>query len=94
MTGTEKETVKALIRKIREQGITVLLVEHDMRVVMDISDTVIVLNHGAVIAEGPPVEIQSHPGVIRAYLGDPGGSGRPPGPPDPGLPRGPRPAVP
>jgi branched-chain amino acid transport system ATP-binding protein len=71
MTGAEKETVKALIRKIRERAVTVLLVEHDMRVVMGISDTVIVLNHGSVIAEGPPAAIQSHPDVIRAYLGAP-----------------------
>jgi branched-chain amino acid transport system ATP-binding protein len=69
MTGVEKDTVSGLIRGIREQGITVLLVEHDMRLVMGISDTVIVLNHGSVIAEGPPAAIQAHPDVIRAYLG-------------------------
>jgi branched-chain amino acid transport system ATP-binding protein len=69
MTGAEKEAVSGLIRSIREQGITVLLVEHDMRLVMGISDTVIVLNHGSVIAEGPPAAIQAHPDVIRAYLG-------------------------
>jgi branched-chain amino acid transport system ATP-binding protein len=48
-----------------------LLVEHDMRLVMGVSETVIVLNHGRVIAEGPPVAIQAHPDVIRAYLGSP-----------------------
>jgi branched-chain amino acid transport system ATP-binding protein len=69
MTGAEKTVVSALIRKIREQGVTVLLVEHDMRMVMGISDTVIALNGGRVIAEGPPAAIQSHPDVIRAYLG-------------------------
>jgi branched-chain amino acid transport system ATP-binding protein len=69
MSGTEREVVSDLIRKIRDGGVSVLLVEHDMRLVMGISDTVIVLNHGVVIAEGPPSVIQSHPAVIRAYLG-------------------------
>jgi branched-chain amino acid transport system ATP-binding protein len=69
MAGVERDAVSELVRRIRGQGITVLLVEHDMRMVMGISDTVIVLNHGAVIAEGPPAAIQSHPDVIRAYLG-------------------------
>jgi branched-chain amino acid transport system ATP-binding protein len=76
MTGPEKETVGALIRSVRGQGVTVLLVEHDMRVVMGLSDTVIVLNHGAVIAEGPPAAIQTHPEVVRAYLGTGAGGGR------------------
>jgi branched-chain amino acid transport system ATP-binding protein len=74
MTGSEKTVVSGLIRKIREQGVTVLLVEHDMRMVMGISDTVIALNGGRVIAEGPPAAIQSHPDVIRAYLGASGGA--------------------
>ena len=69
MSGAERDAVSGLIRKIRDGGVTVLLVEHDMRLVMGISDTVIVLNHGVVIAEGPPRVIQSHPDVIRAYLG-------------------------
>ena len=74
MTGAEKTVVSGLIRKIREQGVTVLLVEHDMRMVMGISDTVIALNGGRVIAEGPPAAIRSHPDVIRAYLGASGGA--------------------
>jgi ABC-type branched-subunit amino acid transport system ATPase component/ABC-type branched-subunit amino acid transport system permease subunit len=69
MTGGEKARLIELVRQVREQGVTVLLVEHDMRLVMGISDTVIVLNHGRVIAEGPPATIQAHPDVIRAYLG-------------------------
>ena len=74
MTGAEKIVVGGLIRRVREQGVTVLLVEHDMRMVMGISDTVIVLNGGRVIAAGPPATIQVHPEVIRAYLGGSAGS--------------------
>jgi branched-chain amino acid transport system ATP-binding protein len=69
MTGAEKDRLIELVRRVREQGVTVLLVEHDMRLVMGISDTVVVLNHGRVIAEGAPAAIQAHPDVIRAYLG-------------------------
>jgi branched-chain amino acid transport system permease protein len=69
MAGAERDAVSGLVRRIREQGVTVLLVEHDMRMVMGISDSVIVLNHGVVIAEGPPATIQAHPEVVRAYLG-------------------------
>jgi len=69
MTGAEKARLMVLIRRVREQGVTVFVVEHDMRLVMSVSDTVIVLNHGRVIAEGPPARIQSHPDVVRAYLG-------------------------
>jgi branched-chain amino acid transport system ATP-binding protein len=72
MTGAEKAALIRLIRRIREQSVTVVVVEHDMRLVMGVSDTVIVLNHGRVIAEGPPAAIRAHPEVIRAYLGAPG----------------------
>jgi ABC-type uncharacterized transport system ATPase subunit len=68
----------------------VLLVEHDMRVVMGISDTVVVLNHGSVIAEGPPAAIQSHPEVVRAYLGSSAERDRASG--GPASPEDPRPA--
>jgi branched-chain amino acid transport system ATP-binding protein len=69
MNGAERDRLITLIRRVRDQQVTVLLVEHDMRLVMGISETVIVLNHGRVIAEGPPAEIRAHPEVIRAYLG-------------------------
>jgi branched-chain amino acid transport system ATP-binding protein len=69
MTGAEKERLIAMIRRIREQAVTVLVVEHDMKLVMGISEAVIVLNHGRVIATGAPASIQANPDVIRAYLG-------------------------
>jgi branched-chain amino acid transport system ATP-binding protein len=69
MNASEKLALTELVRRIRDQGVTVFLVEHDMRLVMGISDRVIVLNHGHVIAEGSPAHVQAHPAVIRAYLG-------------------------
>jgi branched-chain amino acid transport system ATP-binding protein len=59
-----------IIRQIRERGITVMLVEHDMSLVMEVSDEVLVLNYGKKIAEGHPREIQRNPEVIAAYLGE------------------------
>ncbi len=71
MNLEEKGDLVFWIKDIREDlGITILLVEHDMTMVMDISDQILVLNHGEVIAEGPPREIQKHPEVIKAYLGE------------------------
>jgi branched-chain amino acid transport system ATP-binding protein len=70
MNPAETASFMKLIAKIRALGITILLVEHDMRMVMGVSDRVICLNHGRVIASGAPSEIQRDPEVIRAYLGE------------------------
>lgn len=66
----EMETMSDLIYRIRDEGVTVMLIEHDMGLVMNISDMVTVLNYGKKIAEGTPHEVQNNADVIAAYLGE------------------------
>jgi len=69
MNTKEKMDLKEIVKKINQKGITVLLVEHDMKLVMGVTDYIYVLNYGRKIAQGDPESIQNNPEVIKAYLG-------------------------
>ncbi|HWU36058.1 MAG TPA: hypothetical protein VN203_00355, partial [Candidatus Acidoferrum sp.] len=70
LTPVELREMMALIREVRAQGITLVIVEHVMEAVMELSDRVIVINSGRKIVEGPPKEVVINPEVIQAYLGE------------------------
>jgi ABC-type branched-subunit amino acid transport system ATPase component len=69
----EKARLAALIRAIRDGGTTVLVVDHHMEFILELSDEVLVLSYGEKLAEGPPARVRAEPAVIDAYLGEDGG---------------------
>jgi branched-chain amino acid transport system ATP-binding protein len=70
LNPTELDELIAIVRRIREGGVTILIIEHHMKVIMSLSDRIVVLNYGQKIAEGSPSEISGNPLVIQAYLGE------------------------
>ena len=70
LNHNEKQELMELIRKIRNLGVGIVLIEHDMGLVMEISERIVVLNYGKEIADGTPEQIKNDPAVIAAYLGE------------------------
>lgn len=70
MNSREKETLNELLYRIRDSGVTILIIEHDMKLIMGVTDYLYVLNYGKLLAHGSPGEVQQNPEVITAYLGE------------------------
>jgi branched-chain amino acid transport system ATP-binding protein len=71
MNSEEKQDMIFWVKDIQDElGITILLIEHDMKMVMDISDRILAINFGQAITEGTPEKVQAHPEVLKAYLGE------------------------
>jgi branched-chain amino acid transport system ATP-binding protein len=72
MNSKENRDLDLLLKKILDRGVSILMIEHDMKLVMGVCDYIYVLNYGRKLAEGAPSEVQANPEVIAAYLGDDG----------------------
>ena len=70
LNDTETREIDEVIKKVAETGVTVVLVEHDMKLVMGISDHILALDYGRKLAEGTPTEVRNNPDVVAAYLGN------------------------